>query len=293
MNKISVIVPIYKVEQYLNKCLDNIIYQTYQNLEIILVDDGSPDNCGKICDEYAKKDNRIIVIHKANGGLSDARNAGLKIATGDFISFIDSDDYLELNAYEIMLNAIIKNNIDLVACNYYLDNGNNLKTTAYNYNENRIFDRKEAYYNHLKNSYFSAHVWNKLVKREVIGELEFEKGKISEDEFYTYQLIDRTKKCMYIEDVLYNYLQRDDSIIKEFNIKRLDAIEGMYNRLKYTEEHYNEFYSRNKILFLYTLDRLKMKNIIKLYRKKIKFPMKEFLKFTIIDKYYIILSYFW
>ena len=117
--KISVVVPIYKVEKYLDRCIYSIINQTYTNLEIILVDDGSPDNCPKICDEYASKDNRIKVIHKQNGGLSSARNAGIKVATGDYIGFVDSDDFIELDMYEQMYKVAYENDVDLVMSDYY------------------------------------------------------------------------------------------------------------------------------------------------------------------------------
>lgn len=116
---ISIIVPVYKVENYLSKCLDSMICQTYKNIEIILVDDGSPDNSGKICDDYAKKDSRIKVIHKENGGLSDARNAGLKIATGKYIGFVDSDDYISVEMYEKLYNQAKKEDADIACCNYY------------------------------------------------------------------------------------------------------------------------------------------------------------------------------
>ena len=113
---LSVIVPIYNVEDYLNRCVDSIINQTYKNLEIILVDDGSPDNCPQMCDDYAKKDSRIRVVHKENGGLSDARNAGMKVATGEYVSFIDSDDYISLDFYETLFQTMVDNDSDIVEC---------------------------------------------------------------------------------------------------------------------------------------------------------------------------------
>lgn len=139
---ISVIVPIYNVEKYLTKCIESIINQTYENLEIILVDDGSPDNCPIICDEYAKRDSRVKVIHKKNGGLSDARNAGLDIATGEYIMFIDSDDFVEIDMMESMMNNMIDNNVDLVVCNikYIYDNSEKVK-----YNQkDKVLDKYEA-----------------------------------------------------------------------------------------------------------------------------------------------------
>ena len=114
--KISIIVPVYKVEKYIHKCIDSILNQTFKDFELILVDDGSPDNCGKICDEYAKKDSRVIVIHKENGGLSSARNSGLDIARGDYIGFVDSDDYIENDMYELLYNLCEENNCDISSC---------------------------------------------------------------------------------------------------------------------------------------------------------------------------------
>ena len=120
MDKISVVVPVYNVEKYLRKCIDSIINQTYKNLEIILVDDGSPDKCGEICDEYAKKDNRVKVIHKKNAGVSSARNDGIDNATGEYIIFVDSDDWLEDNAIEIMVDKLNEYDYDCVFCNFYM-----------------------------------------------------------------------------------------------------------------------------------------------------------------------------
>ena len=142
--KISVIVPIYNVEQYLRKCIDSIINQTYKNLEIILVDDGSWDNSPRICDEYAKRDNRIKVIHKKNGGLADARNTGLKMITGNYISFIDSDDYIEKTMYEKMIKVILKYNADIIECNLNYKYGNQLITMTEGY-KTQEFNRKDAF----------------------------------------------------------------------------------------------------------------------------------------------------
>ena len=119
MSKVSIVVPIYNVEKYLEQCIDSIINQTLKDIEIILVDDGSPDNCPQICDDYAKKDSRIKVVHKKNGGLSSARNAGIEVATGDYIGFVDSDDYIELDMYEKMYSIAIENNVDFVMSDYY------------------------------------------------------------------------------------------------------------------------------------------------------------------------------
>ena len=143
MSKVSIVVPIYNVEKYLKQCIESIINQTLQDIEIILVDDGSPDNCPQICDEYAKKDSRIKVVHKKNGGLSSARNAGIEVATGDFIGFVDSDDYIELDMYEKMYNIAKENHVDFVVSDYYKvsDKGKIITTIDMNegiYDKNRI-----------------------------------------------------------------------------------------------------------------------------------------------------------
>lgn len=126
MKKLSVIVPIYNVEKFLRRCIDSIINQSYSNLEIILVDDGSPDNCGKICDEYAALDNRIKVIHQANGGLSAARNIGIDSATGEYVAFIDSDDYIASNMYDEMISLMETNDLDIISCNAFIAKGKKL-----------------------------------------------------------------------------------------------------------------------------------------------------------------------
>ncbi|MCF0156053.1 MAG: glycosyltransferase, partial [Veillonella sp.] len=138
MSKISVIVPIYNVEPYIHQCVDSIINQTYKDLEIILVDDGSPDNCGKICDEYAAKDDRVKVIHRPNGGLSAARNSGLDVATGEYIAFVDSDDYIACNMYSDMMEFMLKHKLDIVVCSSYRVKNSKIKEEKYTYEETTI-----------------------------------------------------------------------------------------------------------------------------------------------------------
>ena len=142
MKKISIIVPVYKVESYLSRCIDSILAQTYQNFELILIDDGSPDCCGEICDNYAKKDDRIIIIHKPNGGLSSARNVGLDLATGDYIGFVDSDDYISINMYSDMIKLLEVNGLDIIICTTFMVKGDKVKGYG---GDGRltIYDKKE------------------------------------------------------------------------------------------------------------------------------------------------------
>lgn len=299
---ISVIVPIYNVEKYLTKCIESIINQTYKNLEIILVDDGSPDNCPTICDEYAKKDSRIKVIHKKNGGLSDARNAGLDIATGEYVMFIDSDDFIDIDMMKSMMNNMIDNNVDLVVCNikYIYDNGEKVK---YN-QEDKILDKHEAMKEYIKDGIVQAIACNKLYKKKLISDLRYKVGKINEDEFFTYKIVDRTDRIYYNSKPFYKYLQRNTSIMGTYSIKRLDAVEASYERLNFIKERYPELYVEEKKNFLnlcisnYEMI-LKNRNIdfnkdgrkiLKYYVKKIKFNSNELSLYCFKDNIKIFIS---
>ena len=247
-DKISVIVPIYKVEDYLHRCVDSIINQTYTNLEIILVDDGSPDNCPMICDEYAKKDSRIRVVHKKNGGLSDARNAGIDIATGEYIMFIDSDDFVDIEMMESMMKNMIDNNVDMVVCNikYVYEDREVVK-----YNQaDRILDRYEAMEEYLKDGVVQAVAWNKLYKKSLINDMRYKVGKTNEDEFFTYKVVDKTDKIYYNSRPFYNYIQRDSSIMGKYSLKRLDGVEASYERLNFIKERYPDLYEKEKKTFI-------------------------------------------
>lgn len=234
MDKISVIVPVYKVEQYLNKCVDSIICQTYKNLEIILVDDGSPDRCGEICDEYAKKDDRVKVIHKKNGGLSDARNAGLDISTGDWIGFVDSDDYINPDMYEKLLCSAKENDADISLCSYkYVgdgeyDNNSPVKT--------EVISGKDILFRKMnqKKSYYWVVAWNKLYKSHLFNEIRYPYGKLHEDEFTIHEIFYGVKKVACVSESLYNYLQRDNSIVNSnYSVRHLDLAEAQLNRAEF------------------------------------------------------------
>lgn len=255
---VSIIVPIYNVEKYLDKCINSIIAQTYNKLEIILVDDGSPDKCAKICDEYAEKESRIVVIHKENGGLSSARNAGLKIAKGDYISFVDSDDYIYKGMVEHMLQASVQNAADIVICDYKtvyedekvnyenLEQCNTGKITDIGQNEAQV-----AYFNDDKKRKSLVVVWNKLYERRLFENIRFPEGRIHEDEAVTYRLLYKAKKIMYIKNGYYFYLERKGSIMAStFNKKRFQLFDAYIERLKFYEEN-NEKELYKKVIFLY------------------------------------------
>ena len=226
------------VEKYLKKCIDSIINQTYKNIEIILVDDGSSDNCGKICDEYAKKDERIKVIHKKNGGLSDARNSGLDIATGEYICFVDSDDHISNTYVEKLLSAALKNHADIVACNFlYIDEKD--RTWIKKEKKEKLYSSSEA----IKDIFTTSQnteimVWNKIYKTRLFidNNIKFPFGKIHEDNFTTYKLYDKANCIYLINDKLYYYLQRDNSIMSKFNEKRFDILLSLEEIKEYFKE---------------------------------------------------------
>lgn len=236
---VSVIVPIYNVEEYLSRCIDSIVKQTYTNLEIILVDDGSPDNCPKICDEFADKDARIKVIHKKNGGLSDARNAGLEICTGEYISFIDSDDWVHQDFIKILYDVVCENDADIAECAVsYVDESNHILRKRGISKEYLICDNIEAIRLLICEDGVYQTVWNKLYSRKSIGELKFPFGKLNEDEFWTYKVFDKTKKIAVVNTPLYNYFQRDSSIMGNvYSIRRIDGLEAVVERWRYLKKY--------------------------------------------------------
>ena len=221
---ISIVVPIYNVEKYLTKCLESILNQTYKNIEIILVNDGSTDNSKKICEEYIKKDSRIILINKKNGGLSDARNKGIDKSTGEYITFIDSDDYIELDYIMSLYKGIQNNNIDLVISGHRVlyDTGKIIEKKTCG---NIVLSSKETLEKMLYDEGVDVCSVNKLYKKNLFDDIRFPKGREFEDSATTYKLIDKSKKIAIIDKITYNYSIRSDSITtKNFNPKKMELI---------------------------------------------------------------------
>ena len=238
MDLISVIVPIYKVEPYLDRCVRSIAEQTYENLEIILVDDGSPDSCPAICDAWAAKDSRIKVIHKKNGGLSDARNAGLAVATGEYVSFIDSDDHIAPDFLARLHDAMVKTGTEVAECatDYVDEDGKVLRLR--NAADTPEMSKLEALRRLVLEDGVYQTVWNKLYRRDVIEGIPFAVGKLNEDEFWTYRVLDRIGKLAVVPEPLYHYLQRSSSIIGTgYNIRRLDGLEARFQRKEYLQKY--------------------------------------------------------
>lgn len=229
---ISVIVPVYNVEDYIRRCIDSILNQSYKNFELLLIDDGSPDRCGDICDNYATRDNRVRVIHKINGGLSDARNVGIDIAKGSYLTFIDSDDWVHVDYIRSMYELAINRKAEIAVCGF-IKTSTEVKQDSSS--EVRIleFSNVEAL-QHLTGKLYVPLVvtWGKLYKANLFRNIRFPVGKIHEDEFTTYKLLYVANKVVYTPQVLLYYWQRSDSIMGSgFKLKnRLHAMEAYQQR---------------------------------------------------------------
>ena len=241
MNKtISIIVPVYRVEELIRKCVDSLIQQRYEELEIILVDDGSPDNCGSICDEYKKVDSRIKVVHKCNGGLSSARNAGLDIATGDYIGFVDSDDYVHRDMYYNMIRFMNENECNIVECGVNIIRDG--KIISYEKKENEVITGEEATLRHLNskssNTIPRVAVWSKLYKREFWTNNRFPEGKIHEDYLLTSMALNEAQRVGIINEGLYYHVADNKGSIMNSGFGEKDLyLETQYmSRIDYYKE---------------------------------------------------------
>ncbi|MCU7212138.1 glycosyltransferase family 2 protein [Turicibacter sanguinis] len=249
---VSIVVPIYNVENYVRKCIDSIISQTYQNIEIILVNDGSTDQSGQIISSYLEVDKRIRIFHKENGGLSDARNYGMRYITGEYVLFVDSDDWIDKSFVESLVNVSLIEAADIVQCGFY-----------YTYDEcleydNRWFNENDPYYvlNHheamkelIQNERIKNFAWGKLFKASLLHDIPFEKGVLFEDIFWMHQVFARIEKYVLIHQPLYFYRQRMDSIVAQYRIKNLDLIRGQIERKEFVVNYYPSLISeQDKII---------------------------------------------
>ena len=232
---VSVIVPVYNVEQYLKRCLDSIITQVYSNLEIILIDDGSKDSSGNICEEYLSVDHRINVVHQKNMGLSAARNTGLSIAKGAFIVFVDSDDWLKKEMIEIMLEFALQNKLQLVECGVI--NSHDFKNTNASISRKSFVENQgEAMFRLLMETNYS--VWRRLYTKELVQDLRFIPGKVSEDVFFTIDCINKIEKQGYVSDQLYIYNTENFSITRSpYNLKKIAAKDAIHYPVEQTKEY--------------------------------------------------------
>ncbi len=239
---ISVIIPVYKVEKYMDKCIQSVVNQTYKDLEVILVDDGSPDSCPRKCDEWGKEDQRIRVLHKKNGGLSDARNRGIDIASGEYIAFVDSDDWIAPTMFEQMYQKISENDADMAICRYkkIFDDGHSEECAPFG-KADRVLDTRDALTLLLEDSVITSHVWRKLYKRELITPNLFPVGKYYEDVFIMPELIMKSKKVVCMNEVFYYYRQNNDGILGSNSVRvNSDYCEALEYNVKMIENAFPE-----------------------------------------------------
>lgn len=233
---VSVIIPVYQVEAYLERCLQSLLSQTYKNLEIILIDDGSPDHCPTICDDFAKKDSRIQVIHQENQGVSMARNKGLDVASGDYILFVDSDDYLEPTMCETLFSHAISHEAGIVACNWFDEEmdcvtiPNLSKTTVAGF-----CSKEQAMQNIVPRDTYHGYCWNKLFARSLLGQgvnrIQFHPQlKVCEDLMFWVEIFPKAERFFFTETPLYHYVKRDNSAMGKSNYSGKRTLDGIYVR---------------------------------------------------------------
>ena len=228
---ISIIVPIYKVEKYIHQCIESIINQTYKDLDIILIDDGSPDNCGEICDKYALKDSRIRVFHTTNKGLSAARNVGIRAAKGEYIGFVDSDDWIDPTMYEELLDNLIRYNADISACGVQVECKKRKRKNVSNEISDTLYTKDEAIRAHIYET-FDQYIWNKLYRSSIWGEIMFPEGKNFEDVSVFYRVLLSTSSIVFRSANLYHYRKRENIIANT---------QSMSNLEEYWFAYYNRF----------------------------------------------------
>ena len=279
--EISIIVPVYKVEKYLDKCVQSIRAQTFGNLEIILIVDGSPDRCGEMCDTYAQEDARIKVIHKANGGQSDARNVGIDAAQGRYLGFVDSDDFIEQDMYETLYNIIIQENADVSECGFYDFYGEAKSITTNTPVHISVLNTEEAIRHTLQ---YTPAVWCRLYRKEIFEKIRFPIGKVFEDSHIIIYLLAQTKRMVVTDAKKYYYVHREGSVTNlSYCPQLLSTIEAWKNNYNFIIDKYPNLRSLAKIRYLranfYVLDRMmldleksdlrKQTEIVKLLRQNI------------------------
>ena len=231
---VSIIVPVYNVEKYIQKCLASISAQTYHNIEVILVDDGSTDGSGRICDEASSADARFTVVHKANGGLSDARNTGLSAIGGTWVFFLDSDDYISPHCIETMLNAALESGAEIVECEFSTVGDDEKINWTYPTGRYELHRQPEALERFLDYRGTWIMAWNKLYRADLFEDIRFPVGRLNEDEFTTPYLVEHARLYASLKDSLYAYVQREGSIMHTaFSEKKLDGLEALSQRLKH------------------------------------------------------------
>ncbi len=275
---ISVVVPIYNVEKYLKKCINSIISQTYSNLEIILVNDGSTDNSKKICNEFAYEDDRILVINKENGGLSSARNSGIEIAKGEYIVFIDSDDYIEIDMIENLYKGCVDNGAQIACCGKIIEKDPNIRIV--NCKENFCVSKEEAIKKMLLLRDIDVSAVDKMYKLELFKSIRYPINKCYEDMGTTYKLFDKAQKIVHINKPEYHYVIRLNSITTTFSIKHLDMLSASKEMNEYIIEKYPQLTEISKsfcyLQYFAILLELHKANDKKQYKEQYKMIKKQY-----------------
>lgn len=264
---ISIIVPVYNVEKYLRKCIDSIRNQTYTNIEIILINDGSTDTSGKICDEFKEQDERITVVHQENQGISMVRNMGIKLAKGNFIGFVDSDDYIENDMFETLYKLNKKYNSDISIVSFY-EHYNEKIISVRNSKKLEILDKTEGLKELLIDIKIQSYLWNKLFRKELLNNIEFPEGKNFEDISAMLLIFEKSNKIVLLEEPKYHYVRRDNSIVGKKNYKTYkDYLEIIYDKFFYLDGKYEELNIYNAYNFII--------NMIWVYTIIVTFDIKE------------------
>ena len=249
---ISIIVPVYNVEKYLNRCIDSILVQTYQNIEVLLIDDGSPDDSGKICDEYALIDSRVRVFHKENGGVSSARNLGLKEAKGDYIGFVDADDYIDSSMYEVLLNNLKTENVDISVCSYYQEDNDGVFKKHWAKDEYRIINKDEQIKCLISNQYYTCSCWDRLFKKELLANHFFDESvNYYEDYLFLYEITKGSAKTVFDSKPLYYYCNNLQSAArKPFDKKKMDIVYVCRDVMGDIHKEYPRLYNCAKVEYV-------------------------------------------
>ena len=239
-NVLSVVVPVYNMEKYLDRCIESILKQTYKNMEILLIDDGSTDNSYNICEKYKKKDNRIKVFYKKNGGLSDAKNYGILHSSGEFITFVDADDWIDETMYEVMLKEMQEKKADISICGRYIDFEDG-KSRKWFYDKLLVMNKIESLL-YLNSFYdFDMASWDKIYRRDLFENIKFPYGKKCEDAYTTYLLFEKADLIVYIPECFYHYFQRQGSISRSKELN-MDYIYAAKEQMNFFKENYSEIY---------------------------------------------------
>jgi glycosyltransferase involved in cell wall biosynthesis len=241
MTRLSIIVPVFNIEKYLSKCIESILSQEFSDFELIIVNDGSTDSSGLIATNFAKIDMRVKVINQVNGGLANARNTGINVSKGEFISFIDGDDYVHPEMYQIMISEILDKNADISVCGRFDVNGDKI-SERFNQNKVTVWDSSLAIRNLLLNNLIDSSVCDKIFKRYLFQEIRFPDGKINEDMFIIIKLIHKSLRIVHTGRSLYYYYHRNGSItMSPFTSKNMNALEAVDNTIKYLKSNEENF----------------------------------------------------